>query len=228
MADQVIVIKERRRGGSCGCLVALALCAFVGVLVRGWYKAETQELDKRAAFERARNAPQNNIAHASQSTHVAPAPDASALPGWRIVSKRDEMTDEAAYYFALDGVRVDAGPVEYVPRLVIKAVPVSSDPLKYSAEMCVMIETEGMQRNTQEVAYRFGTRPAVQATLQTSADRHAVFLPSDALASLDGSPTFVLRFTTTLGATRTLRFTTEGFTVAAFERELARQIKRAK
>lgn len=221
MADKIIVV-EKKRGGGCGCLFALAIAGIVGALIWGWGKSEQREIEKRVAFDDARNS------RPATTPAKPPAPDSSALPGWRIASRRDEMTDKMAYYFALDGLRVSDGLVEYVPRLIIKAVAKSVDPLQYSTEAVVRIETEGMARNAQKVVYRFGRSEAVTATLKTSTDRHSVFLPDGALQSLDGAPTFALRFTTTLGDVRTLRFTTQGFTLANFERELVRQIRSSK
>lgn len=224
MADKIVVVREKRHG--CGCMFALALLAGIGVAVYGWYRGESRSIERRASYERARKSPAPALPAASKP--AAPAPDASALPGWFVAMKRDDMTDELACYFALDGIPIEDGAIEYVPRLIVKAVPASTDPLKYSASVAVKIKTEGMKRNAQDVTYRFGTRPAVNASLETSEDRRAIILPGDALSSLDGCPTFALRFTTTLGATRTLRFTTQGFTIAAFEEELRRQLRAAK
>ena len=116
-APQTIVIHERR-GLGCGGVVGIVVTLLVGVAVYAWYRAESRELDRRAAFERARREALSQFRAAElapQSAAPAPSnppPTASALPGWNISRHIDDMTDETTYFFTLDGLRVDDGFTE--------------------------------------------------------------------------------------------------------------------
>ena len=157
-----------------------------------------------------------------------PTPPKSPLARWEVFKKVDEMTDATTYLFTLDGERVDINDfVSYTPKLVIRITPQSvlCGVPKYSQDVAIMIETEGFHREVQEVTIRVDSLEPVTGNLQTSTSRRAVFLPEGALKSLDGSKRLALRFTTTLGAVRTLKFNLEGFKLDDLETELIKRVR---
>ena len=157
-----------------------------------------------------------------------PTPPKSPLAKWEVFKKVDEMTDATTYLFTLDGERVDINDfVSYTPKLVIRITPQSvlCGVPKYSQNVAIMIETEGFHREVQEVTIRVDSLEPVTGNLQTSTSRSAVFLPKSALKSLDGSKRLALRFTTTLGDVRTLKFNLEGFKLDDLETELIKRVR---
>lgn len=216
--QQTIVIKEKRGCGG-GCLLAVLLVvAFAVATLWMWAKSEQKEFDREIAFDKAQ------ISGGSSGASAA-----GALGAWQIVRSTDEISDETSYIFALRGLRVtDGNLVEYYPRLIIQAkpkfAPGAANHVEYTARVAVKIEADRFRRDTQEVTLRIDRREPQTGILETSDTRECVFLPSDTLAALDGSNTLVLRFTSTLGNTRTLKFNLTGFTVAALEKELAERM----
>ena len=87
-----------------------------------------------------------------------------------------------------------------------------------------MIQSDAFHREMQYATCRVDSSDPVSGNLRTSQSRDALFLPQSALASFDDSKTFMLRFDTTLGKTRTLKFNLSGFTISALESELRRRV----
>ena len=249
---QTIIVKERGEGCflqtlNIGCaIVFLVIAAIVAFAVFIWYEAQPETQSSRATpapspvaapVASPKNEPAKPtavpVATPQASPVVAPAtpppaPPKSPLARWEVFKKVDEMTDATTYLFTLDGERVDINDfVSYTPKLVIRITPQSvlCGVPKYSQNVAIMIETEGFHREVQEVTIRVDSLEPVTGNLQTSTSRSAVFLPESALKSLDGSKRLALRFTTTLGAVRTLKFNLDGFKLDDLETELIKRVR---
>jgi len=226
---QTIIIKEKRSG--CGCIggalaVLGVIVVFILLVVYAIGKSAADDFEKEIAFDNARKAGSSSPS-ASASTTSAPG----VFSAWKSGRHVDPMSDEVTYIYALDGLRVDVDAlVSYVPRLVIQLEPVqfsrsSNSVTLFKREVLVKIETEGMRRGSHELEYRIDDADPATVSANTTDDRSGAFLPSAIFSKLDGAKTLVVRFQTTLGATRTLRFNVSGFKTSDFRADLSRRVK---
>lgn len=229
---QTIIVKGGKEGCflqtlNCGCIVLFSLLALI-VFGIFWFFGGSKAYRNAKAMARGEKPAAAETTATAKTTPTA-SEDSGKLNGWQIVRSTDEISDETSYIFALRGLRVtDGNLVEYYPRLIIQAkpkfAPGSANHVEYTARVAVKIEADRFKRDRQEVTLRIDRCEPQTGTLETSDTRECVFLPSNTLAALDGSNTLVLRFTSTLGNTRTLKFNLTGFTVAALEKELAERM----
>lgn len=196
---QIVVIREKRRGCGCGSLLLLAGVAIVALTIHGWYLTERDRIEAREKFDRAqRDAPQ------------APRADAQR-DAWSAQLHRDEISDAETIFCHIAGVPIEDGLIDYIPRLVVR-IPRGA-PL--SKAICyLLIEPEAIARGGTMADVRVDRQPAETLELTPGANRSAVFLPDGFAPRLDGAQTLVVRLTTSLGYTRTLRFTLGGASLA--------------
>lgn len=231
---QTIIIKEKRSG--CGCVggalaVIGAIVAVALLVVYGIGKSALNDIDKRIAFDEARKSAGSSRPSASGVDTSASASAPGAFPAWRFGRYSDPMSDETSYIYTLDGLRVAIDSlVDYVPRLVLQLSPVqfsrsSNSVTLFKREVLVGIETEGMHRDKQPLEYRIDNAEPVSIDAPTTTDRRGAFLPSAVFAKLDGAKTLVVRFETTLGEVRVLRFNLSGFRTADFRADMSRRAR---
>ena len=143
----------------------------------------------------------------------------TAFADWTIVPTTDEMTDVTKYSIVTTGEPVAMSDVmKYTPELHFRITPVKYDPktdrMSYSAEAFFAIQTEGLRRGESPVKIRFDRKPAQDVTVTASTERRAGFFanPSGFISKATSSTNLLVRFTTTLGAVRTLKFRVDGLT----------------
>lgn len=126
------------------------------------------------------------------------------------------MSDAITYDVWKFGEAVKAADyVEYIPRFVVRIVPAGvteSGGMKYKAEPHFQIKADGLRRDYCKVTSRFDRAPAEESIWSTSTDRHGAFAPKpmDFTKKMIAATNLCIRFETTLGAIRTLRFDVRG------------------
>ena len=219
MADKVIVVKERRSGCGCGGLALLALVAVVGFVVYTWSEAENRKMAARDAFDRSqRGAAPSGAALNADATPSTPS------SAWKVGRSRDDMTDAVTYILALDGLRIEDGIVNYTPRLALQLPQSARTSGDFSAAECIVrIEPEAIHRSGVTAEVRFDQNPVEKIALEAGQDRSSVFFPAGFVKRLDGARTLIVRFDTSLGKVRTLRFNLGGVTLDALAKKLKRE-----
>lgn len=138
----------------------------------------------------------------------------SFAAGFSVDLREDAMTNEKELLVYTVGDSVSDGLIKYDPALVISIHDPSVDDaghVRFAAKdisIYVKIKTEGMKRGMDTMQYKVGTNAVVKAVMSTSEDRRAALIPrpSEFLNQLKDGGTVFFRFTTTLGAERTLKF----------------------
>lgn len=217
MADKVILVKERRSGCGCAGLALLAIVAVVGVMIYSWAKNERRDMAARDAFDKSQR---------GDSAVVLPSNPAPASPAdaWRVGRSRDDMTDAVTYIMALDGLKIKEGILEYTPRLAIQlsqAALISGD--FSSAECIVSIEPEAVKRAGVVADVRIDQNPVEKISMSAGQKRSSVFFPDGFAKRLDGARTLIVRFETSLGSVRTLRFNLGGITLDSLVQKAKRE-----
>ena len=218
MADKVVVVKERR-SSSCGCagLALLAIVAVVGVMIYSWAENERRDMAARDAFDRSQR---GDLAVALPSD---PAP-ASPADAWRVGRSRDDMTDAVTYIMALDGLKIEEGILEYTPRLVIQLSQAALRSGDFSSAEClVAIEPEAVKRAGVVADVRIDQNPVEKISMSAGQKRSSVFFPNGFAKRLDGARTLIVRFETSLGSVRTLRFNIGGVALDSLVQKLKRE-----
>lgn len=140
----------------------------------------------------------------------------TASAGWEINTITDPMTDKVSYSISTPGDPVDTGFFKYRPWLHFRITPVAYDRAKnlmsYTAETLFSIEGDGLRRGSTDAMIRFDKQPAKTVTVSTSTDRRAGFFEPGLkyLNAAESATNILIRYTTTLGAVRTTRFTVSG------------------
>lgn len=141
----------------------------------------------------------------------------TAFADWTIIPTTDPMTDVTKYSIVTKGEPVAMSDVmKYTPELHFRITPVKYDPktdrMSYSADVFFAIQTEGLRRGESPVKIRFDRKPAQDVTVTASTERRAGFFgnPSGFISEATASTNLLVRFTTTLGAVRTLKFRVDG------------------
>ena len=136
---------------------------------------------------------------------------------WTIVTVDDPMTDAKKYSIVTKGDPVQLTDfMQYVPELHVRVTPISYDAktnrMRYSWEVFFAIETEGLRRGESPAKIRFDKNPAEDVTITASTDRRAGFFApkSKMLDKIAASTNLLVRFSTTLGAVRTVKFPVAG------------------
>lgn len=136
---------------------------------------------------------------------------------WTIVTVDDPMTDAKKYSIVTQGDAVKLTDfMQYVPELYVRVTPISydakTDRLKYSSEVFFAIQTEGLRRGESPAKIRFDKNPAEDVTFTASTDRRAGFFANTnhLIAQMSTSTNLLIRFSTTLGAVRTIKFPVAG------------------
>jgi len=134
----------------------------------------------------------------------------AALAGdWQVVTQRDEMTDAETCEVVASGERVDAGAFGYVPTIRVR---MTAEGERVKEEAYFTIETEGLRRGRFEGQVRFDTNAVETVAFVSSTERRAGFFAdgSGTVAKMAKARTMRIRFVTTLGAVRTLKFDLSG------------------
>jgi hypothetical protein len=141
----------------------------------------------------------------------------TAFADWTIVTMTDPMTDVTKYSIVTKGEPVAMSDVmKYDPELYFRITPVEynakTDRMSYRADVFFAIQTEGLRRGESTVKIRFDRNPAEDTTITSSTERRAGFFanPSGFISKATSSTNLLVRFTTTLGAVRTLKFRVDG------------------
>lgn len=133
---------------------------------------------------------------------------------WKIDRRVDEITDEVSFSIFTRGEQVKDGILDYVPTFAVHIYPKSYEDGKmtYRSETMFAIKAEGMMRTGVDVSYRLDRRKPVTETWTTSTERHAAFSPRAHVFNreLISATNLVIRFETTLGNIRTLKFRVDG------------------
>ena len=129
------------------------------------------------------------------------------------------MSDVTQYSIVTTGEPVAMSDVmKYTPELYFRITPVDynakTDKMSYHAEAFFAIQTEGLRRGESPVKIRFDRKPVQDVTVTASTERRAGFFvnPSGFISEATASTNLLIRFTTTLGAVRTLKFRVDGLT----------------
>ena len=143
----------------------------------------------------------------------------TAFADWTIVPTTDEMTDVTKYCIVTTGEPVAITDfLNYTPELYFRITPVDynakTDKMFYRSEAFFAIQTEGLRRGESPVKIRFDRKPVQDVTVTASTERRAGFFgnPSGFISEATASTNLLVRFTTTLGAVRTLKFRVDGLT----------------
>ena len=141
----------------------------------------------------------------------------TAFADWTIVPTTDEMTDVTKYSIVTTGDPVAITDfLKYTPELYFRITPVDynakTDKMFYRSEVFFAIQTEGLRRGESQVKIRFDRKPVQDVTVTASTERRAGFFgnPSGFISEATASTNLLVRFTTTLGAVRTLKFRVDG------------------
>lgn len=135
----------------------------------------------------------------------------TAAAEWKIISETDEITDEAYYFIDTAGTRVETHPgVYYTPSLCFKVQPqgLNADgKLLYKTDAFIMID-EGFHLGSAEIITRFDRAKPTTQSWPTSTSRRAAFAPNGLafMRSVSGATNLTVRFETTLGYVRTIKF----------------------
>lgn len=206
MADKVIVVKERRSGCGCGALVLLAVLVFAGLSLVKWAHQENAKMDAEISFARAQaKAPKDAVTHKEVSRPTA------AKSAWQKQSKRDEFTDKTRTFYSLAGLPVEDGIIDYTPHLVLI---VDEGRSIAAADCAIMIDPEAIQCSGTTGEVRIDRRPSETVALTPANSRSGAYFPAGFASRLDGAQTLVVRFETSLGRVRTLRFSLGGVRLA--------------
>lgn len=146
----------------------------------------------------------------------------TAAAEWKISSKADEITDEVFYLIDTDGTRVETHPgVYYTPGLCFKVRPqgLNADgKMLHKTDALIMID-EGLHRGSTEIITRFDKAKPTTQIWPTSTSRRAAFAPNGFafMRSVAGATNLTVRFETTLGHVRTIKFSVADFRAAMNE-----------
>ena len=143
----------------------------------------------------------------------------TAFADWTIVPTTDDMTDVTKYCIVTTGEPVAITDfMKYTPELYFRITPIEynakTDRMSYLSEVFFAIQTEGLRRGESQVKIRFDRKPAQDVTVTASTERRAGFFanPFGFISEATASTNLLIRFTTTLGAVRTLKFRIDGLT----------------
>lgn len=146
---------------------------------------------------------------------------ATAAAKWSVVTSTDPMTDAVSYLIGTDGDEYAVSEyTKATPSLVIRISPESCDPKtgRIVADQDVMItfKPDAIRRDGTTALVRFDKSKAEPWTCSASTSRQAAFVERAPafIARLKKSREIYIRFETTLGAIRTLRFDTADLTSA--------------
>lgn len=135
----------------------------------------------------------------------------TAAAEWKISSAADEITDEVFYYIDTAGTRVETHPgVYYTPGLCFKICPqnlTAEGKMRYKCDALISID-EGFTRGETEIITRFDRAKPTTQSWPTSTSRRAAFAPNGLafMRSVSGATNLTVRFETTLGHVRTIKF----------------------
>ena len=136
---------------------------------------------------------------------------------WTIVTVDDPITDAKKYSIVTQGDPVKVTDfMQYIPELYVRVTPISydakTDRMQYSSEVFFAIQSEGLRRGESSAKIRFDKNPAEDVTITASTDRRAGFFASKdkLIDKLSTSTNLLIRFSTTLGAVRTIKFPVAG------------------
>lgn len=217
-AAQTVIIREKR--GGCGC-VFIALLAIATAVVWALYcigKKEDRKIEKSIEFDCARR----GVEYKPLDPDVE---NSAPIDAWTTGHQRDDLTDEDFYYIYCDGLQIEEDFLDYTPRLFLKLSrpPRAADTLQ-SADCLIVIETDAIRRDGCAAVVRIDAKPPEQVMLTPGQNRSSLFLPAGFAKRLDGARTLIVRFETSLGAVRTLRFNLGGVSHHALVQKMRREI----
>lgn len=137
--------------------------------------------------------------------------------GWEILESKDEMTDDAIYTImrlADEETRIDefsSYRAALCVRLTVLGVTESGG-LKCKQELFFHIEVDGLRRGSTTVTLRFDSDKAYEEEWDTGVTRRGAFSPKavSTIAKLRKAKMLRIRYVTTMGAVRTVKFTLDG------------------
>ena len=146
----------------------------------------------------------------------------TAAAEWKISSAADEITDEVYYLIDTDGTSVETHPgVNYTPSLCFKVRPqgLNADGKMLHKTDALIIIDEGLHRGSTEIITRFDRAKPTTHSWPTSTSRRAAFAPNGFafMRSVAAATNLTVRFTTTLGHVRTIKFSVADFKAAMNE-----------
>ena len=142
----------------------------------------------------------------------------TASAEWHIEKNIDAVTDETTYNIGTVGDPYDVTPyVKAKPKLIIRITPggLNKDgKLLAKQEVIIDFEPDAIKRAGITATVRFGKAKAQPWECEPSTTRNAAFpaSPSKFIAQLKSADDLYFRFETSLGAIRTLHFSTSGLT----------------
>ena len=136
---------------------------------------------------------------------------------WKAETHTDEMTDAKQFVVWTTGtvVRINS-LVEYTPQLQVRMTSPTylpdTDKIRAKFELLFTIETEGLKRSGAEVMYRVDDKEPITEIWSPATDRHGAFSPHavELIKELQTAQTLRIRYITTLGDIRTVRFDVTG------------------
>lgn len=206
-----VIISEKREGCflqtlNCGCIVIITVLVVFLIIV--FCVLRTMKEDY-SAFKNENQKAENS----------------APLNAWKVGHDKDDLTDENFYYIYCDGLHIEDGIIDYTPRLAFRLSekPRAADSLQ-SAECILVIEPEAIPRGGCAAAVRIDSKPIEQVALTPGQKRSSLFLPAGFAKRLDGARTLIVRFETSLGKVRTLRFNLGGVSHHALVQKMRREI----
>ena len=146
----------------------------------------------------------------------------AVLAEWKISSEADDITDEVYYLIATDAAPVEASELaRYTPSLCFKIRPqnlTAEGKMRYKCDAIISID-EAFTRGETEIITRFDRAKPTTQSWPTSTSRRAAFAPNGFafMHSVAGATNLTVRFTTTLGHVRTIKFSVADFKAAMTE-----------
>jgi hypothetical protein len=140
----------------------------------------------------------------------------AASAKWDIVTSTDPMTDETQYTIGTFGDKYEINSLlSSTPSLVVRLHPKALDKtgkLLGTQKVILILESDRIHRNGATLLVRFDKEPPEKWELSAATDRVAGFIenPSAFIQRLKKSNEVRIRLETSLGAIRTLRFSTAG------------------
>lgn len=126
------------------------------------------------------------------------------------------MSDQTSYLVATDGEPYAVSEyLQEVPALIVEVTPFElskSGALKYKYEVYFQLKSDGLRRSGIVAMLRFDKSAAEKWECETSSDRRSAFFPHSKkpLERIGSATNLLVRFQTTLGHERTLRFNVSG------------------
>lgn len=141
---------------------------------------------------------------------------AASAANWETVTSTDPMTDEISYSTGTLGDKYEINSLlSSTPSLVVRLHPKALDKtgkLLGTQKVILILESDRIHRNGTTLLVRFDKEPPEKRELSAATDRAAGFIenPSAFIQRLKKSNEVRIRLETSLGAIRTLRFSTAG------------------